>query len=249
MTGGTARLAQLFAALQGEMASKLATAEVLSHPVAKGDQAELNWERLLADHLPRRYRVIAKAQVVDYQGDLSDEIDLLIVDRQYSPFLLQADARCIAPAESVYAAFECKPGMSRQTIGYAADKVASVRRLARTSAPIPHAGGRFEPVTPRRILGGLLTARADWAGGLGQRAKHSLSEQVVGGRLDIGCVLHAGGWSAAYDATMALTMTVSQPETAVMYFMLTLQAMLQRLGTVPAMDFGLWSGWLATRQL
>ncbi len=241
-------LPHLFSALQEEMRARLATAAVLTHPDAKGDQAELNWERMLAAHLPQRYRVLAKATVIDHLGAASQEIDLLIIDRQYSPLVFSSDARTYVPAESVYAAMECKQGLDRPNTDYAAAKVASVRSLKRTSAPIPHAGGVYAPREPGHIVGGLLTSRIDWATGLGVSFTRALREQHVDARLDLGCALVGGGWSVDYGATK-VEIDVSEPETALVYFMLTLQARLQAVGTVPAIDFTAWRQWIRTRRV
>ncbi|MGY1651779.1 DUF6602 domain-containing protein [Geodermatophilus sp. SYSU D01119] len=242
-----ALLSELFAALQAEMLAKLTTVSVHPHPDAKGDQSEVNWAKLLDAHLPQRYRVLPKATVVDHYGNASQEIDLLVIDRQYSPLIFHSDARAYVPAESVYAALECKQGLNRANVDYAADKVASVRSLERTSAPVPHAGGVYAPREPGRIIGGLLTSRADWTSGLGASFTRALRNQDVLGQLDIGCALVGGGWSTEYDSDPA-GVEVSEPDTALTYFMLTLQARLQAVGTVPAIDFALWREWIPTHR-
>jgi hypothetical protein len=47
-------------------------------------------------------------------------------------------------------------------VEYAEQKVACVRRLYRTSLPIPHAGGTYAPKPLTHILGGILTFDSDW---------------------------------------------------------------------------------------
>ncbi|MGA2458777.1 MAG: hypothetical protein ABSF85_14500, partial [Terriglobales bacterium] len=59
-----------------------------------------------------------------------------------------------ANTESVYAAFEAKQSINAEEVDYAQKKVASVRRLHRTSLEIPHAGGKYPAKTPQHILGG-----------------------------------------------------------------------------------------------
>lgn len=236
-------LPKLFAALQADMRTRLGIAEVFTHPDAKGDQAELNWFNLLDSHLPRRYLVLPKATVVDHRGEVSQEIDLLIVDRQYSPFVFHADARTYVPAESVYAVLECKQGLDRENLLYAANKVASVRALQRTTAPVVHAGGTFEPRAPFPIMGGILTTRMDWVSGFGDPFRVALGDQHAGGRLDIGCCADSGGWTAEY-AQPSPKISVSDAADAVMYFMLTLFEQLQARGTVTAMDYGKWKSWI-----
>ena len=111
-------------------------------PVAKGDASEKAWLELLQTYLPERYQA-ETAHVVDSEGVFSEQIDIVVFDRQYSPFIFNYQGQKIIPAESVYAAFEAKQSIDADQVAYAQKKVASVRRLHRTSLPIPHAGGTF----------------------------------------------------------------------------------------------------------
>lgn len=96
------------------------------------------------------------------------------------------------PVESVYAVFEAKPEMDPGKLRYASEKVASVRRLRRTSAAIKHAGGIYRATDPteKRIIGGILAAHS-WA--TYESAVEKLVEYLpVAGRensLDIGVAL------------------------------------------------------------
>ena len=76
----------------------------------------------------------------------------------------------------MYAAFEAKQTINAGLVKYAQDKVASVRRLHRTSLPIPHAGGTYPAKPPGHILGGLLTFESEWNPALGE----ALTEAPVG---------------------------------------------------------------------
>jgi hypothetical protein len=87
---------------------------VSTHPGAKEDSAQLNWKAMLDDHLPSRYRV-AKGFVIDSHGGVSDEIDLVVYDRQYSPLLFNRDGILYVPAESVYAVLEVKQQLDKGT--------------------------------------------------------------------------------------------------------------------------------------
>ena len=75
---------------------------------------------------------------------------------------------------------------------YAGQKVASVRRLQRTSAAIIHAGGEHEarPLTP--IIGGILATDPGWTPPFGDAFAASLRNSALDERLDIGCVAAAG---------------------------------------------------------
>src|SRR3546814_8384516 len=74
-----------------------------------------------------------KGFVVDSRGVFSQQIDVIIHDRQYSPFVFTFKGTDVVPAESVYAVFEAKQELTAAYIRYAGEKAASVRRLHRTS--------------------------------------------------------------------------------------------------------------------
>ncbi len=243
-SNGTTGIRAYFLALQEQLSASLGFTSVIPHPVGMGDEAEGNWSQMLSGHLPWRYQVVEKCFVVDHRGEVSDEIDLLLCDRQYTTLVFRAGARLFVPAEAVYAVFEVKPRINLANVEYAAGKMASVRRLSRTSAPVVHAGGTHdEPKEPAHIIGGLLTTGSDWNPPLGDSFESALKAHVGDYRIDIGCVVHAGGWQTA-DEGDSVGVETSQPEDALVYFYLRLLAMLQQVGTVPAMDFEVWSTFL-----
>ena len=145
-------------------------------PTTKGDASEKVWLELLQTYLPQRYQA-ANAHVVDSKGIFSDQIDVVIFDRQYSPFIFHYQDQTIIPAESVYAVFEAKQSINAEHVEYAQKKVASVRRLHRTSLPIPYAKGTYPPKPLIPILGGILTFESDWSPAFGQ----ALSDALIGG--------------------------------------------------------------------
>ena len=163
-------LSVLLAGLHDDIQQKLETVrKSFGHTTTKGDASEKVWLELLQTYLPQRYQA-AKAHVVDSKGVFSDQIDVVIFDRQYSPFIFHYQDQTIIPAESVYAAFEAKQSINAEHVGYAQKKVASVRCLHRTSLPIPYAQGTYPPKPLIPILGGILTFESDWS----QRSvKHS----------------------------------------------------------------------------
>src|ERR1035437_2719000 len=147
-------LATLLAGLHDDIEHKLKVSrKSFEHPGTKGDASEAVWLELLNAYLPMRYRA-ASAHVVDSNGTFSDQIDVVVFDRQYSPFIFQFQGQTIIPAESVYAVFEAKQAINASQVTYAQDKISTVRRLHRTSVPIRHAGGRYRAKTPCEILGG-----------------------------------------------------------------------------------------------
>jgi hypothetical protein len=108
------------------------------------------WISMLETYLPKRYQA-AKAHVVDSLGNFSQQIDVVIFDRQYSPFIFTYENETIIPAESVYAVFEAKQTADAGLVAYAQEKVASFRRLHRSSLPIPYAKGVYpaKPLIPK----------------------------------------------------------------------------------------------------
>lgn len=105
---------------------------------------------------------------MDANGACSEQVDVVIFDRQYSPFILNEKPSCVRyiPAESVYAVLEVKQNLDRQHVVYAGKKVASIRRLERTSAPVATIDGvRKRETFP--ILGGIITSESDWNPPLG----------------------------------------------------------------------------------
>src|ERR1700688_4378041 len=81
--------------------------ETLGHPVAKSDGSEAVWTSLFKKYLPQRYAA-AKATIVDSEGHFSDEIDVVLFDRQYSPLIFQHENEIVVPVEAVYGVFESK---------------------------------------------------------------------------------------------------------------------------------------------
>ena len=235
-------LTVLLAGLHNDIERRLQAArEAFGHPVTKGDASEHVWLELLKKYLPHRYQA-AKAHVVDSHGNFSGQIDVVVFDRQYSPFIFHHEAQTIIPAESVYAAFEAKQSIDADQVSYAQKKVASVRRLHRTSLPIPHAGGTYPPKIPAHILGGLLAFESEWTPPLGQPLTEALGKGEPDGRLDLGCVAAHGMFGC--DEKDCYTITPQgKPATA---FLFELIARLQSTATVPMIDIRAYAKWLAS---
>ena len=194
----------LQARLEGELRGNRAA---VTHPGARGDASEEDWLRILKDHLPYRYQV-DRAFVIDSNGATSDQIDIVIYDRQYSPFLYNQSNQHYVPAESVYGVFEVKQDMSREHILYAGEKAASVRSLHRTSARIPYAAGAYKPRTPPHIVAGLLTYESSWTPAFGKPLKDALAELGVKARLNLGCSLMHGTFEAIYPTSRDVDVTI-----------------------------------------
>jgi hypothetical protein len=233
-------LSELLAGLHDDIESRLALArKTLVHPTTKGDASEEVWLEMLRTYLPQRYQA-AKAHVVDSRGMFSEQIDVVVFDRQYSPFIFNFQGQTIIPAESIYAAFEAKQTINADEVGYAQGKVASVRCLHRTSLPIPHAGGTYPAKTPAHILGGLLTFESEWNPPLGKPLTDALAKGEPTGRLDLGCVA-AHGTFGCDEKNRCTIVPQGKPATT---FLFELIARLQVTATVPMIDIRAYSKWL-----
>jgi Domain of unknown function (DUF6602) len=239
MTINTKRVAlqKLFLGIQQPMIAQLkADRKNITHPTAKGDTTELAWLDMIRSYIPKRYQA-EKAFVLDSKGNKSDQIDIVIFDRQYSPLLLNRDGATYVPAESVYAVIEVKQGLNKKFVKYAGQKAQSVRSLYRTNAPIYHAGGIIsEPKKPFTILAGIVTLDSDWAPAWGKSFKAILRELSNEQRLDFGCVLNSGAFQITYSHGDNVKVSNSRKDNSLIVFFLQLLSSLQKLGTVPAID-------------
>ncbi len=234
-------VAELMRAKQDEMEAALsANRRIMPHQGEKGAAAELRWRDMLASYLPRRYSV-QSGFVVDHAGGVSGQLDVIIHDAQYSPFLFQAGTACFVPAESVYAVFDAKQEISSATLRETAEKVASVRALARTSGPIYTYEGepkKGKDPADQLILGGILAVDSSYADPFGETFRNVLEELHGQDELQLGVALQAGAFELPTDGG---EMVVYDQDTALVGFFTALMRELQRLGTALAMDLDIWS--------
>jgi hypothetical protein len=230
-------LYQAFCARQQQLESDLGFGRtVLAHPGTLGDATELDWRGMLSDFLPRRYGV-AKAFVIDVEGKMSQQLDVVVHDRHYSPLLFEVGGAHFIPAESVYAVFEIKQTLNKQHIEYAGEKIASVRELTRTSVGFGTATGEAEPQEPKRILGGLLALNSDWNPPFGQPLVDALGECQSDYLVDFGCVLKAGTFEAEDPGLPNQLWISDDPTTSLIFFTLRLLRRLQGMATITAIDY------------
>jgi hypothetical protein len=231
-------LHEIFRGLQDHMEVRLTfNRKIIGHPGAKGGATELEWTTMLSTYLPRRY-CADKAFVIDSEGDISQEIDIVIYDRQYSPFILHQNGVAYIPAECVYAVIEVKQTLSKTNIEYAQKKAASVRRLKRTSLPIPHAGGTYDAKKPARILAGIVALD----GKLPASQLTALQNANENHILNFGCSLLGNSYFSLPDLhpwkrnPRPYAVRHSTDKNGLVNFFMNLVAELQKVGTVVAMD-------------
>ncbi len=226
---------ELFKDLQNEMLASFKTNKNISHHPTNGAANETLWINWAKKYLAKRYTADS-AFIIDYKGNQSEQQDLVIYDCQYTPFILNKGGCKYITAESVYAVFELKPTLNKENIEYARSKIQSVRKLIRTSADIYHAGGKYCPKESHHIIGGIITHDVVWKDGLGKTfKKHINSSLYTESRIDIGISLSDGAFKINYDETNPI-ISVSNSENSLITFFFDLCDMLQKCGTVPAID-------------
>ena len=156
-------LKELYTSTQIIMESDLRVSRVAyDHAPTKGGVTENNWIEWMRMYLPKRY-CVDRAFVIDSDNHVSDQIDLVIYDQQYSHLVFEMSGEKYVTAESVYAIFEIKQDLNKEHMDYAVNKFKSVRDLKRTSVRIVSANGPALPKIPQNIISGILTLDSKWA--------------------------------------------------------------------------------------
>lgn len=221
-------------------ASFLAIRDVTTHPTTRGDQGEADWVGLIRDFLPTRYEV-GPIFAVDHAGNMSEQIDAAVYDTHYSPQWFGATGNVrFVPVESVYAVFEVKPEFNSTYLQEARKKVASVRKLERTSYSVVHKGGRYSKaeIELSPIIGGILTMRK----GLSSAESRLLETQPAPDNrefLNIGICLDQFAFDytpTIVDNQVVTDITTRNDGNQLIHFCVRLFRQLQAVGTVPAVD-------------
>jgi hypothetical protein len=227
-------LPYLLNSLQTDIENRLDTARhAFHHSTTKGDATETVWVELLRKYLPHRYK-IGRAHIVDSKGNFSQQIDLVIYDRQFTPPIFDFSGELILPAESVYAVFEIKQEINQKFIREAIKKFDSVRKLHRTAVPITNAN-TLKPQVPKipfPILGGILALDNGWKTPWENHIVTALDNKHNKCLLNTGCVAACGWFTLTPENKYAIHNT-KQATTAWLFNLIT---QLQDLGSVPAID-------------
>jgi uncharacterized protein DUF6602 len=268
MKENSVNIQSLFNGLQKQMEAQLNTnRDNIIHPGTKGDSLENVWIEWLRKYMPNRYS-IDKAIIVDSEGQLSDQIDLVIYDQQYTPFVFTQNGVHYIPAEGVYAVFEVKPdlqgsckseGKNISYIEYASKKIESVRKLKRTSTKILDRGIPKDPRPLTKIIGGILTSVNTF------KEKETIEKhlkQLKGLKsIDMGCCVEYGCFYIEYEgkeneeindfnnrikeyykSRHYNSINYSKRENSLVTFFLQLSRYLQQtIGTVAAIDFNAYA--------
>lgn len=259
-----ADLKELFGGLQNQMTAQLNTnRKHITHAGSVGDALENVWIEWLRKYLPNRY-CVDKAIVIDSNGQTSDQIDVVIYDQHFTPFVFNQNGFIYIPAEGVYAVFEVKPDFEgsvtvskKESISYfeyAGRKIESVRKLKRTSARIINAGEYKDPRALTKIIGGILTSTNSIK--LEKTINKHLSSLTGLKSMEMGCSIDYGSFYVDYDGIQDLSpenvqesiikyynerkiisVEFSEKEVSLVTFFLQLTHYLQQvIGTVASID-------------
>lgn len=259
-------IGDLFSGLQNQMVAQLNTnREFILHPGSKGDSLENVWIEWLRKYLPNRY-CVDKAIIIDSTGSLSHQLDLVIYDQQYTPFVFTQNGIHYIPAEGVYAVFEVKPDLQGKVgddnfFDYAGKKIESVRCLKRTSVKIINAGVEMPARPLTKIVGGILSSTNSFTHSNNNTIEGHLKNLKDLQTIEMGCAVDYGSFYVNYDGVEDISskdfdkrindyylnrkfesVTFSNKENSLVTFFLQLTRYLQQsIGTVAAIDLNAYA--------
>lgn len=232
-------------------------AKSITHDGKYGGVTEKHFIKILRQYLPNRYSVDS-AIIIDCNGKTSDQIDVVIYDRQYTPTLLDQQNHKYVPAEAVYAVFEVKPSIDGNRLKYASKKAASVRKLKRTSVNFRTATGVGQN-RKTYIIAGIVAPKCGWAKGFDKAFLKIHSSLKARSQIDCGLALDTGCFDVYSLIQKQLTIPSAikngscgdddnlielplEPEirsqkNCLVVFLFRLLRLLQFIGTVPAIDW------------
>jgi hypothetical protein len=250
----------LFKGLQGQMTAQLNTnRDFIEHAGSKGDALENAWIDWLKNYLPNRYSV-DKAIVIDHEGNTSHQIDIVIYDNWFTPFIFSQNGFHYIPAEGVYAVFEVKPDIADQSDGvsnieYAGAKIESVRKLLRTSTDMINSGRKIPSRPLTKIIGGILCSTNTYTHKNNNTIESKIKSLKGLKSIDIGCIADYGSFFVDYEPDREIEhlgqdrylefyecrdvkeIKFSKTENSMVTFFMQLTRYLQQaIGTVPAIN-------------
>lgn len=106
----------------------------ISHSGEKGNLRERSIRDILQKYLPKKYS-IGTGHILDYQGNISRQCDIVIYDSLNCPVLLVEDGYQAFPVESVIGVVEVKSVLNGKTVAESIENIRSVKCLLR-DAPV-----------------------------------------------------------------------------------------------------------------
>ncbi len=223
------QLTGIYNSLQKEMEAKLNIATSVDHPNHKGSEVEAGWLEWMRTYLPTRYSVTT-GKVIDCRGNTSDQIDIIVYDRIFSPPVIERSDFSYVPAESVYAVFEVKQTLDLDNIKYSMKKAESVRRLIRTNANVRHVDG-VSKTELKHIIAGILARKKNM-----KIDSDKFTSMIIDADdwsiLDFGCSADGYGFERIDNKIEPF-----QDNNSLVRFLYSFLTKLQGTGSVPAIDY------------
>lgn len=120
---------KIFHQLNETLLEKMKQSEIMDHNLEKGLGNEQIFRDLLSDFLPDRYGV-AKGKIVNSQGEMSKQCDVIIYDRMNCPKLfIDNNQNQILPIEGIYCVIEIKTTINRTILDSAFKNLLSTHQL------------------------------------------------------------------------------------------------------------------------
>jgi hypothetical protein len=128
-------LADIMSSVSSEMQANLKeTRSALSHNLSKGEAVEETVREFLRRHLPTSLGVVS-GQIVDSQGSMSRQMDVIIYDAARTPslFISKSGGIHVVPSEGVIAAVEVKTKLTLGQIDSVMENMKSVKTLDKSA--------------------------------------------------------------------------------------------------------------------
>jgi hypothetical protein len=160
-------------------------------PGTAGDSAEASWVSVLKDWLPPSFRVETKGRIIGPNGELSDQVDIVVLKPSYPPKLAE---KKIWLAAGIAAVFECKLTLKHEHVQRTFDSCVKLKRLF-----VPRLGTPYSELHAPAFFG-LLAHSHNWKTSPSELLENKILEaekSVSHPRelVDFICVADVGCWS------------------------------------------------------
>lgn len=122
-------------------------------PGTAGDEGESDWAELLQGWLPPHYKVVTKGQLIDINGALSPQVDIIVLKPNYPPFLYDKKKYLLS---GVLAVFECKLRLRKNDINKFFKNSLHIKSMSRKRI-----GTAYKELFSQPLYG-LLCHTSDW---------------------------------------------------------------------------------------
>ncbi|WP_315815074.1 DUF6602 domain-containing protein [Paraflavitalea speifideaquila] len=82
--------------------------EITNHYPTTGAYREEVWKSLFRQIIPKKFSIEQGVFIIDSKGQVSQEVDLVVFDEQYTPFIFNYGNIMFIPIEAVAIVIQCK---------------------------------------------------------------------------------------------------------------------------------------------